>query len=682
MFNWLRKKKEIANPAPSSERVTSAAERRPVQNYVYPPVANGIPRFPVSEILEEHGELIRRLRNLSEHKAVFDERFRAVLERYANYVYLLPASEAHHHRGAGGLLRHGLETAKYVLQQAYDRLHGMQLSPQKRKAARQRWVFSGFVAGLIHDIGKPPADMRVYSVTGQTWEPFSQPLAAWYQALPPHDDRVYVSWRREGQDHRHIGLQLLNHILYPADLAYLQEVEPMLMWINQAILGEIGPRNDITEMVKEGDRKSVSQDLQKSNVLSDLGPQVGQPVARHIVMAMKRMIAEGDVAWRANQPGSVLWVLEKDQGVFLVWPETAARITEKLRMDETPGVPADADELANILEDHGLLAKAPNGNRLWRLQPSVVDAGEEGLIALRFKEPGYIMDLVPPSVSGEVRAEGEPPLSPVKLSDEISKNPKGPESAGDKTPPAPPEKQSHAGETGAAAPHPSLSIIEEPAMPQTLEDLQSYFAGGELGGQALLKFALEVSSGSRLEGKDYQTGPELLLLWGDRKFTEEVSRLPEVIESLARAGWLVLNGRRRVHEEPGFGKCLKLRELETSLFWRLVWLLGETQPITPGPEAPMLADIPEAANESGLRRETHPEKTSPSDQPSPQNTLFPEEEPEWVSEVAAMIKQHGRLDYHIVEELVKTRTGRHRKIMELVTKYFEVKWETGNPVVH
>ncbi|MCL4501031.1 MAG: TraI domain-containing protein [Deltaproteobacteria bacterium] len=74
-----------------------------------------------------------------------------VIERYANYVYLLPASEAHHHRGTGGLLRHGLEVAKYVLQESYDRLHGMQLSPRERKAARGRWLFATFVAGLSED---------------------------------------------------------------------------------------------------------------------------------------------------------------------------------------------------------------------------------------------------------------------------------------------------------------------------------------------------------------------------------------------------------------------------------------------------------------------------------------------------------------------------------------------------
>jgi conjugal transfer pilus assembly protein TraI len=33
--------------------------------------------------------------------------------RLAAFVHLLPASQAHHHRGAGGMLRHSLEVALF-----------------------------------------------------------------------------------------------------------------------------------------------------------------------------------------------------------------------------------------------------------------------------------------------------------------------------------------------------------------------------------------------------------------------------------------------------------------------------------------------------------------------------------------------------------------------------------------
>jgi len=138
--------------------------------------------------------------------------------------------------------------------------------------------------------------------------------------------------------------------------------------------------------LQEADKKSVSKDLQKANMFADLGPQVRQPLARHYVMAMQRLVMEG--RWKVNEPGAVIWVMRTAE-VYLVWPEMAQDITKLLQQDGTPGVPSIPEVLAEILQDHGLLVLTPNGNRLWRLRPSVVNVGDEGLLALRLKEPGF-----------------------------------------------------------------------------------------------------------------------------------------------------------------------------------------------------------------------------------------------------------------------------------------------------
>lgn len=650
MFEWLFNRKMNAHEqAATPEPIKNASPRRPVRNFVYPPVANGIPRVPVSAILEEYGELIRRLRNLSGNEIVFDERFLPALKRFANYVHLLPASEAHHHRGAGGLFCHGLETAKYALKRAHGRLHGMQLSPQKRKDAQERWLFADFVSGVTHDLGKV-VDMRVHSVSGQTWEPFSQPMAEWYRSLPPHDERVFVSWRREGHDHRQTGLLLLHHILLPGDIAYLQEIEPMFMWITQAILGTKQPPNDITTMLEEGDKQSVSKNLQNSNVLADLGPETRQPLIRHLVMAMKRLVKDG--RWRANEPGSVLWVMGNDQGCYLVWPEMGVDIVKLLQTDEIPGIPANPEAVADILAEYDLLMLAPNGNRLWRIRPSKVKADGKGLLALRLSEPRYLLDLVPPSVPGEVRGEGE------KISITSIGRP-------DLS-----IERSHGKESGVTQTLPSSpGFLEEPEPlrgPRPMDELQRYFAGGGLGGQALLELAFEVSRGARREGIDYQTipGPQLLLTWGKRKFTEK-KNLSEVIESLAQVGWLVTNGNRRVHEEPEVGRCLKLQEKATVLFLRLLNLLrgaGE-----------------DAINDSyGQDKGIHPREP----EGLPESPVTPEaEEPGWVAEVADMINLYGPVDYNRARNIVVESIGERQDIFMLLSRHFEISDDEGELVV-
>jgi hypothetical protein len=656
-----------------------------VQQYVYPPVASGIPRFKVADFVGEHEKLIKQCRSLSENKDVFDKRYMPVIERYAAYVYLLPASEAHHHRGAGGLLRHGLETAKYVLQQAYERVHGIDLSPVKRKLARERWLFAGFTGGLTHDIGKP-VSMLVYSVSGAVWDPFSLPLALWFQNLPPEDDRLFVTWRRDGQDHRRMGLQVINHVLTPADMSYLNEVESFMVdHILQAILGEREQEhlNHLPEMVREADRKSLTKDLQNSNLISDLGPEAGEPLVRLYVLAMKRLVKEG--RWRPNEPGSVLWVI--GAGVYLVFPEMGADITDLLHRDGVPGVPSNEYILAEILEENGILARAPNGTRLWRIWPSVVDAGEDGLLALRLKDPRYVMNVAPPAVQGVVRGEGEE--GPAPAENAILFNPAGkarvgyPESDPGGIPPWPFNDPS--GEVTSDGDEPSFPLPSPPGLlepespqgPQTLEELREYFSGAGLGGRALVQFATEVSQYTRREGLDYKNEPRLLLVWGERKFTEE-ENLPEVIESLARAEWLVLNGIARVHDDPGFGRCLKLEERETTLFWRLVWKLRDAEPLESRPEAPLKKSHPEH-NTPPAFEETHPQEAAVEDlsKHKPSTGGIFEEEPEWVAEVSAKLERDGPLDYDLVKEIVAKSTGRDHGLFQLVSRFFEIDDQDG-----
>lgn len=729
--NFFRRENPVTVSAPVHERVANGNERRPVQQYIYPPVANGIPRFPVSEILEEHAKIIDSLRNLSENEDVFEERYMPVINRYANLVYLLPASESHHHRGAGGLLSHGLESAQYALQQAYNRLHGMNLSPLKRKLARERWLFAVFIAGLCHDQGKT-AEMLVISAAGEVWDPYSTPLAQWFHGLPPADERLFVTWRRENQDHRYIAMNQMNHVVLPGDLTYLHEVEPFLLTqIHQAIIGKKTPGNDLVEMVREADNRSLKSDLQKSNVLTDLGPEIHQPLARHFVMTIKRLIKEardseekvaaimqeaekGDRTieeickahntdnmtysqwrhWRPNEPGSVLWVI--GSGVYLIWPECIEDITNLLHRDGTPGIPSDPYLVANILEDYGLLlvsgwgepvigSRGQQPNRLWRLWPSLLyprSRGKEaGLLALRLKDPRYVLDLVPPAVTGEVLPEGqEEPGEPADISPHISGGEGEPlvESSSTSEPPE-----------DLAPASPGISFADYISVPDllTLTEVQEHFAKAGLGGQALLKLASEIIQHVRCEGQDYKTSPRLLLSWGDKKFTDE-SNLPEVIESLARANCLVLDGsRRRVHDEPGFGRCLKLREGETKLFLRLVWALEHATSSEPEAQSePPSADAP--SPEIGVMS---PEKTpSSSDQEKPDSIWKPggtghhpasEADPEWVIEVMTLLDSSGPLEYVWVKEMVTNRTGRKQAIYQLVDKYFIIEdFEDGKKV--
>lgn len=170
--------------------------------------------------------------------------------------------------------------------------------------------------------------------------------------------------------------------------------------------------------------------------------------------------------------------------------------------------------------------------------------------------------------------------------------------------------------------------------------------------------------GTRQAGVDYRTGPQMLLAWGKKKFTEEPD-LAAVIESLARAGWLVLDGSHRVHEEPGFGRCLKLREEETAKFWQLV-RLWRGEPAEPSAASALLDEA------------HHPEDSPEKEAPAASEVSV---EPDWVREVTAMLAADGAVDYGQVKNLIAERTGRKQGILMLVGQYFEVDDEEGKLLV-
>lgn len=82
-----------------------------------PTFAKGPPVAPLDKILATQAELIEKVRNsLGFTVDDFNRLVLPVIQRYAAFVHLLPASESHHHRGAGGLFRHGLEVAFWAAQ--------------------------------------------------------------------------------------------------------------------------------------------------------------------------------------------------------------------------------------------------------------------------------------------------------------------------------------------------------------------------------------------------------------------------------------------------------------------------------------------------------------------------------------------------------------------------------------
>jgi conjugal transfer pilus assembly protein TraI len=409
MFDFLRRLRTRTAPAPAAQPAPAVpAAPAPARPEIprYPPFLQGLPVVPSADLLATQDELIGRLRHgIGCTPELFAATVRPVVDRYAAFVHLLPASEAHHHRGAGGLLHHGLEVAFLAGQASHGKVFAYDREPKVRRVHEPLWRLAAALAGLCHDLGKPVSDLSVTDRDGTlTWSPLQETIAAW--AATHGIDSYFLHWRdRRHNRHEAAGMLALERVLGPATIALLYQADPEIM---NALIDAVAGQNTsatLSQLVLDADRASVERDL-KTNRIDPQATALGVPIERYLLDAMARLVRTG--VWRINRPGARLWMLP--DGLHVVWPQGGDEIVGLLAADRVPGIPRHPDTLADLLLERGYATAPDDGDgvrRYWRLAPApLARAGTPvTLTLLRLASPSLVLSgPVPAAV--DLHAEG------------------------------------------------------------------------------------------------------------------------------------------------------------------------------------------------------------------------------------------------------------------------------------
>ena len=111
----------------------------------------------------------------------FADLYQGPLNRYAELVQQLPASQNHHHAHPGGMLDHGLEIVAYALKIRQTYLLPIGAPPESQSAQAEAWTAAAAYGALIHDLGKIAVDLHVELEDGKTWHPWHGPIRSPYR---------------------------------------------------------------------------------------------------------------------------------------------------------------------------------------------------------------------------------------------------------------------------------------------------------------------------------------------------------------------------------------------------------------------------------------------------------------------------------------------------------------------
>ncbi len=370
--HWLREAL-AGHQAPRPQPATAFAPANPA------PAAAGQILVRAPEALLASPERQSRLEAIEALTRVtpthFETLYRQALLNYASCVQQLPASEAHHHAGLGGLLDHGLETAVFSLKLRRGHLLPPGAATETIDAQADLWSYACFTAALLHDIGKPAVDQKV-----ELFDRHGQALGPWDSWAGPMEAHAYEAQFLRGRNYRmhQRAAPLLARFIVPSEgLRWLtSEREVLAAWL-AVITGMPDDAGSLGQIVEEADRLSTAADL-TGNVPRQMPTARVRPLHERLITGLRYLMDNQQLS--LNRPGAAGWLIGNE--LWLVVKTVLDALRAHLLQEGQSGIPGDNRRLMDELQQRGVLI--PNGDRaVWPARVTL-DDWQQDLTLLRF----------------------------------------------------------------------------------------------------------------------------------------------------------------------------------------------------------------------------------------------------------------------------------------------------------
>ncbi|MFA1401213.1 putative helicase [Haemophilus influenzae] len=310
--------------------------------------------FPASELLNT--ELRQKYLNLlwqqvSMTQDMFNELYKKPIERYAEMVQLLPASESHHHSHLGGMLDHGLEVLSFSAKLRQSYVLPQNAAPEEQSKQRDAWTAAVIYAALVHDIGKVIVDIEIQLKDGSRWFP--------WLGVPTQPYKFKYIKGRDYDLHPVMGSFLANYLIPKEAFAWLAEYPEAFSSLMYAMADHKDKSGLLSEIVQKADQNSVT--LALGGDVSKLTQKPITSFAKQLVMALRHLLQH---KFKINTPKgpSDGWLTE--DALWLMSKPTADQIRAYL-LEQGISAPSDNPKLFSEMQSLGIIESTNDGTAIW-----------------------------------------------------------------------------------------------------------------------------------------------------------------------------------------------------------------------------------------------------------------------------------------------------------------------------
>ncbi len=299
-----------------------------------------------TDLLRRYQAQLNRIRQLTSiPDGHYNKLYNDLIQRLAELVQLLPASEAHHHAHAGGLLQHSLETAEAALRIRQSYLLPQGGIPEQQSLKADLYTYAVFTAALLHDIGKPLADqlIHIHRADGRVdeWTPLGGPMSI--------GSNYSITFRRDRkyQIHEKLPLLLVQWTVPIEGQVWLNSNLLLLEQWTDALSGSnIDDTNAISEIIKKADQYSVANNLTGGHAVS-IAQQPAVPLHQRIAVELRRLIDED---WKHNEPGGVAFHTRSSDTIWLVSKRSLDELRSSLIGQGQTGIPPNSRIMDELIQ--------------------------------------------------------------------------------------------------------------------------------------------------------------------------------------------------------------------------------------------------------------------------------------------------------------------------------------------